>query len=194
VSVASEQEFRESQRREHAEREAFWTVVRSFEPLRASGPNPPVNPEWFYLPGAVLKLPYPKDLFESDSFEDHYTLTFKDDARRLKLNMEFEYPTSKEGEGLLEGLAKSITAMFTSLQIERSGSRWVDAIKGDEVILLDPDAGKLLCGLKASTKRSPEYRPRLVLELWGPLKQKDEAIEVWDAVLDTIFALQRSKP
>ena len=98
--------------------------MEAFKLLRQAATDP-MNPEWVYVPGAVVCLPHPADRYNSAELEDNLSLSFADKDSSIRILMEFDYPRKKADEGLLNGLVPAVLQHLSSAKILRSGARWL---------------------------------------------------------------------
>jgi hypothetical protein len=174
-------------------RASFFSLLDAVELIDDRGSAPPINPEWLHLPGAVLKLPYPRELFDNRRIQDDISISFVDEAHEFELFLSFEYPKVAEGPPLFPRILRAIAVGFSSIDVIRSGMRAVDGASGEELLAIDHEAESLSFAFRYRPSfATRDYRPAVDIKLKSKLRRKQEAMEVWDPVLDSVHALVRS--
>jgi hypothetical protein len=175
------------------ERANFFKILNAVELTPNHGIVPVIDPSWLHLPGAVLKLPYPRELFDNRSIQDDISVSFVDEEHEFELFLSFEYPEVAEGPPLLPRILKAIAVGFSSIDVIRSGMRSVDGGSGEEMLAIDRRAESLFFAFRYKPSfATRDYRPAVDIKLRSKLRRKQEAMEVWDPVLDSVHALVRS--
>lgn len=111
------------------------------------------------------------------------------------------YVVGEPGKSLLErtgGIMSELTSQFAGLKVLRKAKHPVGPVPGEEILTAGSDKGQRLYAFRWDYpgKADSLAEPRLVVDMGlleqtpppppPPFKDDDEALELWDAVVDSI--------
>ncbi len=159
-----------------------------------SGSASPVDRAWYYLGGAALAVSHERVAAEEEENESTLVV-FQDEPRGMQMELKTEYPwfPDSEGEpGLISGFAKTLMESWSGVDVIRSERRSVAGMKGEEVIGQEEKRREInFTWARNREKSGTQYRPRLRIDMRARAEDRELAMAIWDAVLDSIRLLPR---
>jgi hypothetical protein len=144
--------------------------------------------------GAALAVSHERVAAEEEENESTLVV-FQDEPRGMQMELTTEYPwfPDSEGEpGLISGFAKALMESWSGVDVLRSERRSVAGMKGEEVIGQEEKRREInFTWARNREKSGTQYRPRLRIDMRARAEDRELAMAIWDAVLDSIRLLPR---
>ncbi len=167
--------------------DAFHALIRAVHLARE-----PADPNSYYLSRTMIAIG-PEQVARGSDENEITSVNVNDPSRRFSLTLRSTFPwvPEQEGErGFISGMLQAVLSLGEGYGAVRSGKHSVAGMDGEEVVVQRGKSGKLSFTWGQIPKRpSSGYKPDLEIDMEAPGSSREEALAVWDAILNSIKPL-----